>query len=79
MGYNLYGGDTMNFFLATAIFTVLMIAFLGVTLSVVFYNTSIHLEQAMAIDAAREINTRATNQSRIVNARSHAWNQSTAD
>ncbi len=70
----------MNFLFATAIFTVLMIAFLGVTLFVTFYNTSIHLEQAIAIDSAREINTRATNQSpRIVNARSHAWNQSTAD
>ncbi len=78
MGYNLYGGDTMNFFLATAIFTVLMIAFLGTTLFVVFYNTSIHLEQAMAIDAAREINTRAINP-RIVNARQDTWNQSTAD
>jgi len=70
----------MNFLFATAIFTVLMIAFLGATLFVTFYNTSIHLEHAIAIDSARKINTRVTNQSpRVVNARSHAWNQSTAD
>ena len=71
----------MNFFLATAIFTVLMVAFLGTTLFVVFHSTSMHLEHAMATDTAREINTRNYYRSpRVVtNVRSHTWNQSTTN
>jgi len=71
----------MNFFLATAIFGVLMSLFIGTTLFVVFHNTSIHLEQAMATDTAREINTQNYYRSpRVVtNAYSHTWNQSTTD
>lgn len=71
----------MRFLFATAIFVVLMTTFLGISLLVVFSNTSRHLEQAMATDSTREINTRSYHQSPRVatNAYSHTWNQSTAN
>lgn len=70
----------MKFLFATAIFAILMSLFMGITLLVVFYNTSMHLEQAMITDSAREINTRTTNQSpRIADASSNTWDQPTTD